>query len=382
MPGDDLTAPLGLKQPWYHHPPFGLIGVALLTLLAITGFIWIGVVNDPLGGEPTATVKLSTDLKGVTQHDFTVVELPRELDNVIGPDGAEPARQTVNAGKGPQPEMAAELGAEPDAPHLPLQELIENGPYGPLPRIADNGVRPLDVYAQIAPLAHEAPARIALLLNGVGLNETISSMALDNLPKQITLGLSPYGTDVDRWMSTARQQGNEVLMQVPMEPFDYPDNDAGPHSLLTKSASAQNTDKLHWVMARTTNYIGLVNFMGQRFLSDGKALTPFLQEAQERGLMFVDASGSARSLSQEIADTTQTPFVKVDVVVDEELSQQAIETQLLQLESLARSRGLAVASATAYPITLKQLARWTRTLEDRGLTLIPISAAIDGDASH
>ncbi|MDX5592159.1 divergent polysaccharide deacetylase family protein [Pseudovibrio sp. SPO723] len=376
MPGDDLTAPLGLKQRRFYHLPFGLFGISLMILLATTAFIWIGVVDDPFGGEPTASVKLSTDLKGVTQHDFTVVELPQALDNVLGPEDEPDVAPPLEGVTGPRHELAQKLAGAPMQAHVPLQSLLENGPYGAIPKVSENGLRPLDAYAEPAPNVATAQARIALVLNGIGLNETMSAMALDNLPSEVALAISPYGTDLDNWMSKARRNDNEVLLQIPMEPFDYPDNDAGPHSLLTKAASAQNADKLSWLMARTTNYIGLVNFMGQRFLSDNAALSLFMSEVNDRGLMFVDAAGSARSASKDVAMQTDTPFVQVDVVIDEDLDKSSIESRLLQVESLARSNGLAIASATTYPVTLRELERWTRSLEDRGLTLIPISAAI------
>ena len=33
-------------------------------------------------------------------------------------------------------------------------------------------------------------------------------------------------------VARAREAGHEVLLEVPMEPFDYPDNDPGPQTLL------------------------------------------------------------------------------------------------------------------------------------------------------
>jgi polysaccharide deacetylase 2 family uncharacterized protein YibQ len=36
--------------------------------------------------------------------------------------------------------------------------------------------------------------------------------------------------------SRAREDGHEVMLQVPMEPFDYPDNDPGPHTLTAAGA--------------------------------------------------------------------------------------------------------------------------------------------------
>ena len=49
----------------------------------------------------------------------------------------------------------------------------------------------------------------------------------------------------------------------------------------------------------------------------------------------------------------------------------------LQLEALARSRGMAVAAGSALPVTIKALEDWSRDLEQRGLMLVPISATVD-----
>ena len=57
--------------------------------------------------------------------------------------------------------------------------------------------------------------------------------ALGKLPGPVTLAFAPYGSDLEQLVARARGEGHEVLLQVPMEPFDYPDNDPGPQTLLT-----------------------------------------------------------------------------------------------------------------------------------------------------
>ena len=48
-----------------------------------------------------------------------------------------------------------------------------------------------------------------------------------------TLAFTPYGSDPAKLAERARAQRHEILLQIPMEPFDYPDNDPGPQTLLT-----------------------------------------------------------------------------------------------------------------------------------------------------
>ncbi|SDR22961.1 hypothetical protein [Pseudovibrio sp. Tun.PSC04-5.I4] len=51
MAGSDLTAPLGMnKRGGIRRLPLGLVGVAIMTVVLTTGFIWIGIVDDPNGG--------------------------------------------------------------------------------------------------------------------------------------------------------------------------------------------------------------------------------------------------------------------------------------------------------------------------------------------
>ena len=48
-------------------------------------------------------------------------------------------------------------------------------------------------------------------------------------------------------------------------------------------------------------------------------------------------------------------------------------------EQVARGKGVAVGTATALPITLKHLATWTKSLEARGLVLVPVSSVARGE---
>ena len=46
-------------------------------------------------------------------------------------------------------------------------------------------------------------------------------------------------------MQEARRGGHEILMQVPFEPFDYPNNNPGPDTLLISQPAAKNVEDLH-----------------------------------------------------------------------------------------------------------------------------------------
>ena len=132
-----------------------------------------------------------------------------------------------------------------------------------------------------------------------------------------------------------------------MEPFDYPDNDPGPQTLLTSLDAGQNIDRLHWLMSRFQGYVGIANLMGARFTASEPALAPVLREAGKRGLLYLDDGSSQRSLASQIAGANNLAFAKADVVIDAVPTVADVDRALGRLETMARERGIAVGMASA-----------------------------------
>ena len=200
--------------------------------------------------------------------------------------------------------------------------------------------------------------------------------AIRKLPGPVTLSFGPYGGDLERQVARARDGGHEVLLQAPMEPFDYPDNDPGPQTLLTSLDAAQNLDRLQWLMSRFQGYVGITNAMGGRFTASEQALAPVLREATKRGLIYVDDGASTRSLASQIAGANNLAFAKADLMVDAVPSAADVDRALGRLEAMARDRGIAVGMASALPVSIERIARWAKAAESRGVLLVPISAAV------
>ncbi len=103
------------------------------------------------------------------------------------------------------------------------------------------------------------------MVSGLGVGAAKTLDAIMKLPPAVTLAFTPYGSDPSKLTERARAQRHEILLQVPMEPFDYPDNDPGPQTLLTTLGSEQNLDRLYWHLSRFQGYAGIANFMGGKF---------------------------------------------------------------------------------------------------------------------
>jgi hypothetical protein len=217
--------------------------------------------------------------------------------------------------------------------------------------------------------------RIAVVLTGLGLASKVTEAAIKELPGGITLSFTPYSRKLNQWVALARANGHEVMLDLPMEPTSYPDDDPGPQALLTALSARQNLDRLRWTLDRVTGYVGLAGVMGSRFAASKEHMEPVLEELKGRGLLFLDNRASDRSLAAALAGEIGVPSAVNDRSLDRvQASRVAIDARLVQVENVARSEGFAVAMGRPYPVTIERLREWAKGLEARGFALAPISA--------
>lgn len=256
--------------------------------------------------------------------------------------------------------------------HLPDRALIEETELGPLPVRGPDGRRPFDVYAR--PWSGARGARVAIVIGGLAVSQTGTQAAVESLPPEVTLAFASGGNSIDRWMQAARQQGHEILMQVPMEPFDYPNVDPGRNTLTVDAGTAVNAERLHFALSRTTNYVGVMNYLGGRFAAEQQALAPVMNELAERGLMFLDDGTSARSLAEKLAGSARGPYAAADLQIDGVRERGEILRKLDEAERIARAKGHAIAIGSAFDITVSAVVEWVNEARKRGIEIVPVSA--------
>ncbi len=275
-------------------------------------------------------------------------------------------------GKGPVLIGAQDIGQDPRMAAFPDDDLLEDTPEGRIPVVGADGLRSVDLYAR--PWSGARGTRVAIVVGGIGLSQTGSQKAVRELPADITLAFASTGNSLTRWMQEARRKGHEVLLQVPFEPIDYPANDPGRGTLLTSRSAADNLKRLHEAMARMTNYTGIMNYMGGRFLADGEALEPVMRDIGERGLLFLDDGSTARSLSGDFAKAIGMPHAYGNLLLDGQLDRRAILDKLDELERIARRSGGAIGTASAFDETILAIRDWAKEASGRGIEIVGVSA--------
>lgn len=391
---DDLSAPLGQDKPRRKRRlrlPFTAMQLLAVMLgLFLVSFAGFAVFNkDPLGGEPIIRIairepKATSEKPAASGQEqgqaskHETQEPPKqagEQKTVTMIDGSTGARHDVVIGGGDAAGKSEAAAAPPVMAGID-PKLLEKSRYGMIP-VAAGELKPFNVYAADADRAKAAKMPVvAIVIGGLGVGAAKTTDAIMKLPAAVTLAFTPYGSDPGKLAERARAQRHEIFLQIPMEPYDFPDNDPGPQTLLTSLTTDQNMDRLYWHLSRMQGYAGITNFMGARFVATEPAMQPIIREAAKRGLGFFDDGSSPRSIAPQVAGSQAMPFGKGDIAIDVVPTPTEIDRALNKLEAAARERGTAIGTASALPVSIERVSAWTRTLGDRGILLVPLTTAM------
>ena len=375
---------MAITTPWtkgafvltpLHH---GLLG--LLALAVVGGAVAGGVTlfGDPRAAGPRKVLSLaaagdtSAARVSVTEAAVDPTAVANEDAGFYDETAAPPAPDAATG------DSETAKPARPPSPltRAPIAGLQQPSPNGQLPVIAADGRTVARSYAR--PFRGDAgKPKIAIIVGGLGFNARVTEAAINELPADVTLSFVPYTNDLQNWINRARAQGHEVLIELPMEPFDPEADDTGPQTLLAAGSSRDNVGRLENLLGRAVGYFGVTNYQGARFAASGTASAPIAQALKQRGLVFVGNALGPRTAFGVEASRAGLPFTSADRIIDVQQDAEKIDEQLLNLEALALQNGSALGSGFAFPVTIDQIDDWAQNLSMRGYVLTPASAVME-----
>ena len=390
---DDLSAPLGRRRArrpaagttglgtrlaFLGGLPLTRIGLGVIGVVLLGAGLRILLVHDPEGGRPSTTVAINSTRDTNPVAGQVAVATPDKPAKITAgpqlpanlPPGASITTVDPNLPSGLPVAGGTSAAANKDGI---IAELAEETRDGPIPRMGANGLTPFAAYARPTPDTNGKP-RVAIVMTGLGLNESGTLDAVARLPAEVDMAFAPYGKTLARTVAAARGAGHELMLEVPLEPFDYPDTDPGPQTLLTGQPPRANLAKLYWLLARFGGYVGLINHTGARFTASAADFGPIMEELGTRGLGYLDDGTSNRSVAAQLADTDKVPFGRADMVLDTDPSRAAILKALDALAARAASAGQAIGVISALPVSVATIAEWAQTIDTRNVQLVPASA--------
>ena len=331
-------------------------GLALcLPLAAVVVMLWGSTIG---GTRPDASTSLSLALPSRPADPGDA------LRTAYTPDPNAPIVEGAPANP-----AFTEPALDPLKPGEPDLDLVDASPFGPLPRIAADGRRPLKTYARPYDRRDDRP-KVAVMVTGLG-PQADATNASFHLPGAISLMFSPYTEDLPAYFERARLAGHEVLIELPMEPTDYPQSDPGPHTLRASGTVDANIERLNWVLARAPGYFAVAGH-GGAFAGSPEA-DPVMASLARKGVGMIEIDGNTLFDAGRAAGLA---YISAPDWIDATPSADAIDRALADLETKARLEGTALGVGEAYPVTLKRLVDWAAGLEARGIALVPVSAIL------
>jgi uncharacterized protein len=337
--------------------------------------------SAPSAGETGGTARqIAAESRPATETNVNTA--PTELAAAETPDSSEEIA-ALN-----RPSLA-DAGPAPGAPGLfdVLEADSAADTAGGRPRLVEPTLPPIDRQAVAAPPpryanlssvqndasrggASTSDAKIAIVVEGLGLSEAATEAAILKLPSTVTLAFSPYARNLKKWMDMAKEHGHEVLIEVPMESKRFPAQDPGPLGLLTSLDEKELTDRLETILKDAEGAVGVLDTMGSQYRESDQHISAVFAKLSEENLYYVQGRPGVR-----VGETT-VPTAIADVLVDERPFRAAIDARLDYLERLAKYQGSAVAAVGAKPVSFERLVLWMEQTADKGVVLSPVSQVL------
>lgn len=352
---------------------FGL----LLPVLAVTLF----------GNSEDARVDGSIALAPLPQAEFTValndetLETPDLLAGDV-PEGVNPtaslgndSEETADAQPTTQPKRIEITSNSRALPKAPIAGLTRQTAFGPVPsKVSGNS---LAAYRRpFRPQAGKKP--VSLIIGGLGVNRSLTQDAIRTLPADVTLSFAAHSVGLQEWVDTARADGHEVLIEIPMESTNFDPTEPGAdRALRVTLPPAENARRLDWMLSRAQGYAGVINFNGDAFLTRADIAAPYMDRLSQTGLGFVtDGAFDTPSLAA-LARSVGQPFKAGHGLIDPDPITRVISARLSGLGEAAKTGTHPVGVGFAYPETLAEVQNWIATLDRQGLQLAPATVALN-----
>ena len=220
---------------------------------------------------------------------------------------------------------------------------------------------------------HKDKAKLSIIVTNLGTNKSLTQQAL-SLPKNITLGFSPYTTALREYYQQAIKSGFDVLIYMPFEPVDYPMSDPGPYAILEENLPQKNVSIIRNMITAFAGAKGIYGNYKEALSINEKAFAPIIELITQKNMYILLGRNFSNDPSKYLQNYKN--IVEGDVVIDMVPDGSAIKHSLNNLLALAKSKKTAVGYINTYPITLTVLSEWLASFNDKDVEIVPISSLI------
>jgi uncharacterized protein len=226
-----------------------------------------------------------------------------------------------------------------------------------------------------APPAPPAPVtapRVAVIIDNLGARRDVFD-PLRDIRRPLTVAVLP-GLPLSEWTAReAAQAGMEVILDLPMEPYRFPEVDPGPGALLMAMGPQELQAQVGAHLASVPGAVGVTNHMGSRMTEDRTRMRTVLEVLAGRRLFLVDGLASNLSVAYDEAKALGLRAGRRQIVVDHAAGEAGDRVRWDEVTWWAERRGEVIVIAHGHPLTARLLREYVPRWEARGIRLVPVS---------
>jgi len=238
-----------------------------------------------------------------------------------------------------------------------ISDLSEKKDNMILPKIADDGRKAWIEYSKketIQPNFY----KVAIVLKNLGMDNLVTTAAIETMPANVSLSFSPYATNPDKDIKKAREFGHETYVDWLLCSHNFLKADSGPMAMSITQSKEENLRRALASLNINAPVGGMVINSGIADENMHEHQKNIMENLKNRGLLVIDATNADGIDKIDIDDL---PRKKADIVIENKFVRSDIDNMLELAEKMAKVNGSVLIVATPKPVVLHAINDWINT---------------------
>lgn len=206
--------------------------------------------------------------------------------------------------------------------------------------------------------------KVVIIIDDIGYDRRIA-MALAELDDNITFSILPFAPFGRTISKRLHAKGAQLMLHLPMEPFEYPEVNPGPGAILSSMSPDTLMAQLEKSINDIPHVVGVNNHMGSKITTNADQMNQIFTVLKKKNLFFIDSRTAPRSQCRAAARLFQLQFAQRDIFLDNFQNTEYITSQLKKLQAMAKKHGYAIGIGHPYRATLNTLTKELPKLKNK-----------------
>ncbi len=228
----------------------------------------------------------------------------------------------------------------------------------------------------------EVKVRLALIIDDYGDNAEVQRQ-FAALPGRFTAAVRPNVDGARELAAQARQAGMEVILNLPLEPQNYPTTSPGPNSILVDLSGKEIRSRVRDALEVVGPVTGAKTYMGELAVEDRDVMRAVLEELAEKGVYLVDNTTSTYSTVEDLAREIGVQVFHAGSAEEVDRRHRGVGTLEIRFADLvkrATARGWGIGIIHSRESMIQILKEEMPRLLEQGIVVLPLTEVMKAHA--